>query len=53
MMMYVEQEGRTALMLACWEGYLETVNELLRAGDDKDTQDQVCVCMCVCVCVCV
>ena len=48
MMVCVEQEGRTALMLACWRGYLETVKELLRAGADKDTQDQVCVCVCVC-----
>ena len=39
----VEQEGRTALMLACWRGYLETVKELLRAGARTDTQDQVCI----------
>ena len=43
MMVCVEQEGRTALMLASWRGYLETVKELLRAGARTDTQDQVCV----------
>ena len=46
MIVCVEQEGRTALMLACWKGYLEIVKELLRAGARTDTQDQVSVCVC-------
>ena len=37
-----EQEGRTALMIASWRGHLETAIELLKAGADSGTQDQVC-----------
>ena len=37
-----EQEGRTALMIASWRGHLEIAIELLKAGADSGTQDQVC-----------
>ena len=39
------QEGRTALMVASWRGHLMTVMELLTAGANTDTQDQVSTCM--------
>ena len=40
-----EQEGRTSLMVASWRGHLMTVMELLTAGANTDTQDQVSTCM--------
>ena len=43
MIVYVEQEGRTSLMLASWRGFLDTVKKLLRAGARTDTQDKVCI----------
>ena len=42
------QEGRTALMIACWKGHLPIVMEMIRTGAKTDIQDQVCVCVCVC-----
>ena len=40
------------LMIAAWRGHLSIVTELVRAGAQIDTQDQV-YDLCVCVCVCV
>lgn len=38
---HIIQEGRTALLIACWRGYSDIVNELLSAGAQCNIQDQV------------
>ena len=35
------QEGRTALLVACWRGFLPIVDMLLKSGANTDAQDQV------------
>ena len=35
------QDGRTAMMLAAFEGHVEVVDRLLAAGADKDARDDV------------
>ena len=40
------QEGRTALLVSCWRGFLPIVDMLLKSGANTDAQDQVqCTCM--------
>ena len=35
------QEGRTALLVACWRGFLPIVVMLIKSGANTDAQDQV------------
>ena len=35
------QEGRTALLVSCWRGFLPIVDMLLKSGANTDAQDQV------------
>ncbi len=35
------QEGRTALLVACWEKHYDIVHQLLGAGASPNAQDQV------------
>ena len=45
MYIYMYQEGRTALLVACWEGHYDIVCQLLLAGAKPNAQDQVCACV--------
>ena len=36
------QEGRTALLVACWRGFLSIVIILIKYGANTNAQDQVC-----------
>ena len=38
---YNYQEGRTALLVACWEGHYDIACQLLQAGANPNAQDQV------------
>ena len=35
------QEGRTALLVACWRGFLPIVIMLIKSGANTNAQDQV------------
>ena len=35
------QEGRTALLVACWRGFLPIVAMLIKSGANTNAQDQV------------
>jgi ankyrin repeat protein len=35
------QEGRTALLVACWRGFLPIVVMLIKSGANTNAQDQV------------
>ena len=35
------QEGRTALLVACWRGFLPIMDILIKSGANTDAQDQV------------
>ena len=39
------QEGRTALLVACWRGFLPIVTMLIKSGANTNAQDQVCYCI--------
>ena len=41
-MSVITQDGRSALMGAAWRGYTECVAVLVKAGVNKDLQDEVC-----------
>ena len=43
------QYGQSVLMYATLEGHTETVNVLVAAGADLNTQDRVCIVSTVCV----
>ena len=38
---FVFQEGETALLVACWRGYLPIVVMLIKSGANTNAQDQV------------
>ena len=44
---YVSQDGRTALMWACWEGHSDAACILITAGAQVDLQDKVRCSICV------
>ena len=54
----VDDEGNTALHLACIEGYINVAKVLIEEGAAVDVRYCVCVCMCMCAytymsaCVC-
>ena len=41
-MSIITQDGETALMRAVWKGYTEIVDVLVKAGANKDLQNEVC-----------
>ena len=40
---HTTQYGDSALMRAAWHGYAEVLVELVKAGANKDLQDNVCI----------
>jgi ankyrin repeat protein len=40
----IYQEGRTALLVACWREHYDIVHQLLVAGASPNAQDQVSGC---------
>ena len=43
-LIFMLQEGRTALALASWEGHLSVVQVLVSKEADPNIQDEVCAC---------
>ena len=41
-MSIITQDGETALMKAAWDGHTEVVDVLVKAGANKDLQNEVC-----------
>ena len=41
-MSVITQDGDSALMIAAYRGYTETVAELVKAGTDLNLQNKVC-----------
>ena len=37
----MHQEGRTALLVACWRGFLPIIIMLIKSGANTNAQDQV------------